>query len=315
MDLSIIVVNWKSKDYLRKCLHSIYANTHKLIYEIIVIDGASFDGCADMLNNEFPSVVFIQSATNVGFAKANNIAFQRSTGQNVLFLNPDTEIVGTAINILFDALCHLKNVGAVGARLLNSDGSLQTSCIQSFPTVLNQFLDTDVLRRIFPRLSLWGMASLYAASDEPSEVEAIVGACILMRRELFDQLGGFDEGYFMYAEDIDLSFRIHERGLNCWYQPKATIVHHGGGCSKSARSNFATVMMRESIYRFMRIRRGELSAQMFRLCIALLALLRLPLAAALIFCPGKTAHAMRSSVSKWAAVLRWSLGLELWSRR
>jgi N-acetylglucosaminyl-diphospho-decaprenol L-rhamnosyltransferase len=137
-ELSIIIVNWNSKDFVRKCVQSIMANLMDFAFEIIVVDGASYDGCGEMLMREFPEVRFIQSDKNVGFARASNLGFEQSSGNCLLFLNPDTEVVGPAISILRTALLELDQAGIVGAKLLNTDGSVQTSCIQAFPTILNQ---------------------------------------------------------------------------------------------------------------------------------------------------------------------------------
>jgi len=179
MDLSIIIVNWNSKEYLRKCVGSILTGTRGLDFEIIVIDSASFDGCAEMLRNEFPRVRFIQSQENLGFAKANNLAFQSAIGEFLLFLNPDTEIVGPAINLLHSALKELPDAGAVGGKLLNSDGTVQTSCVQAFPTILNQCLSAEALRQLTPKARLWGMRAIFENGGKPSEVEMISGACLI----------------------------------------------------------------------------------------------------------------------------------------
>ena len=130
-----------------------------------------------------------------------------------LFLNPDTELVGPAINVLFDHLRALPDAGAVGCKLLNSDGTVQTSCIQSIPTILNQVLDSEASRAKWPRSLLWGMAPLFSASENPEEVEAITGACVMLKREVFEEVGLFSEDYFMYAEDIDLSYKIRKAGV------------------------------------------------------------------------------------------------------
>ena len=180
-----------------------------LEFEIIVIDSASFDGCAEMLRKEFPQVRFIQSQENLGFAKSNNLAFRSATGESVLFLNPDTEIVGPAINVLHSALKMLPDAGVVGGRLLNSDGTVQTSCVQAFPTILNQLLNAESLRRRFPRSRLWGMAPLFDAGTKPKLVEAISGACVMLPRLLLEKIGVFSKDYFMYSEDIDLSYKVN----------------------------------------------------------------------------------------------------------
>lgn len=283
--------------------------------EILVVDNASYDGCESMLQREFPTVRFIQCENNVGFARANNLAFECSRGRAVLFLNPDTELVGPAINLLLKSLGELRDVGAVGARLLNSDGSLQTSCVQAFPTVVNQVLDAEVLRQAFSRLRLWGTAALFNEAPVTARVEAIAGACVMMKREVFERVGGFDQNYFMYCEDIDLSYKLQQAGLHRYYVPAATIIHHGGGSSRSARSNFSSVMMRESVYRFMEIRRGPFSAGMYRVALGAAAVFRLPLA---VLCSlGKDGEtiATRDSVWKWVGILRWSVGMERWARR
>src|SRR5258708_7092431 len=126
-----------------------------------------------MLAREFPQVRFIQCVKNVGFASANNLGFEQSRGDCILFLNPDTELVGPAINLLHQALMKLTEAGIVGARLLNTDGTLQTSCIQTFPTILNQVLDAEILRRAFPRHRFWGTAPLFASDRKPVEVEVL----------------------------------------------------------------------------------------------------------------------------------------------
>src|SRR5215475_8918812 len=149
-DLSIIIVNWNSKAFVRKCLVSLYANTQKTKFEIVVVDNASYDGCGEMLRAEFPKVHFIQNDKNLGFAAANNLGFESTAGRNILFLNPDTEVIGPAIDTLVEFVDHNPKAGVVGGKLLNTDKSIQTSCIQRFPTILNQVLDADLLRKLFP---------------------------------------------------------------------------------------------------------------------------------------------------------------------
>jgi hypothetical protein len=310
--LSIIIVNWNSKDYLRKCLQSVYANTLGIAFEIIVVDGASFDGCGEMLAREFPEVRFIQSEKNVGFARANNLGFEQSQGDCVLFLNPDTEVIGDAINMLHDILKKNGNAGIVGAKLLNTDGSVQTSCIQAFPTVLNQFLDIEILRGAMPNLSFWGMAPLFSGNTSPAEVEVISGACLMLTRAVFQKIGHFSEDYFMYAEDLDLCYKAHLAGLKNYYVPDAVIIHHGGGSSRQTKSVFSTVMMRESVHRFLKKFRGGGYGAVFRVSVALSALGRLALLLVLFpirLIRGETAT-IRNPIRRWLALLKWTFGLE-----
>jgi GT2 family glycosyltransferase len=313
LQLSIIIVNWNSKDYVRKCLHSVYANTSGIAFEIIVVDGASYDGCGEMLAREFPQVRFVQSEKNVGFGRANNLGFEYSRGESILFLNPDTELEGSAINVLYAALASLKDAGIVGARLLNTDGSLQMSCVQAFPTILNQFLVADVLMRAFPRLSFWGTAPLFD-TDRPMEAEMLSGACLMLRRTVFEKIGKFSSDYFMYSEDLDLCYQSRRAGCKNYHVPAAIIIHHGSGSSQQSQSDFSEVMMRESIYRFLTKIHGKCYGAVFRASVSVNALGRLTLIALLL--PFQIARGgqnpTRNSFRKWKAILRWTLGLESW---
>lgn len=316
VDVSIVIVNWNSVDFVRQCLRSLQRNSPALSYEVIVVDSGSFDGCGEMLKREFPSARFFQSHENVGFAKANNLGARHSRGRLLLFLNPDTEIIGDALDKMAAALNRSADAGLAGARLLNSDGSLQTSCIQSFPTILNQLLDSEWLRRAFPRSRLWGMSALYQQSPLPARVEIVSGACLLIKRYVYQQLHGFDENFFMYSEDLDLCRRTTQSGYDCIYVPEASVVHHGGGSSNSARSMFSVLMMRESVCRLLRIHRGPLAARTYCAASGVSALLRIP--AILLAMTGQQIRHGRMNAKplrKWMAILRWSLGLESWTRK
>jgi GT2 family glycosyltransferase len=309
MDLSIIIVNWNSREHLKKCLASILTQAHKTTYEIIVIDSASFDGCDEMLREHYPQVRFIQSVTNLGFARANNHAFQESIGECVLFLNPDTEIVGPALDTLYATLNSLPDSGIVGCKLLNSDRTIQTSCIQAMPTILSKILDSEFLRARWPKSTLWGMAPLFETSREAREVEAISGACLMLRRSTFQQVGAFSDDYFMYAEDVDLSYKVRLAGYRNYYAPDATIIHHGGGSSDQAVSTFAAVMMPEATRRFFCKTRGGAYGFGFRLAMLGSAIARLAVLGASfpVWRMRYSVKLWRDSVQKWLAILKWGL--------
>jgi N-acetylglucosaminyl-diphospho-decaprenol L-rhamnosyltransferase len=304
MDLSIIILNWNSKDYLKGCLDSLNLEGSSISHEIIVIDGASFDGCAEMLKQFHPKVRFIQSEENLGFARANNLAFRESQGGCVLFLNPDTKVVGSAIQDLYAALAKLESAGVIGCRLLNEDGSLQTSCVQAIPTILNQMLDSEYLRGLWPKSSLWGTTALYQQGINPVEVQAVSGACVMVRREVFERVGLFAEDYFMYAEDIDLSFQCRRAGLKNYYLPSAEVFHYGGTSSNQAPSNFAVVMMRDSMWKFLRKSRGVLYALLYRWTTLISAAGRLVLLKVAGLLGKGSAH---NATNKWRAILSWGL--------
>lgn len=311
MDLSIIIVNWNSKAYLKLCLASLREHVKGVRYEVIVIDNASFDGASEMAASEFPDVVFLQSAENLGFARANNLAFARSCGRRVLFLNPDTEIRGNAILALTQALDTLPDAGIVGARLLNSDGSLQTTCITALPSIANQALASNLLRRRFPRLRLWGMGPLYNTGAMAAEVEAISGACMMAKRELIERIDCFTTEFFMYSEDMDLCIKARNAGSRIYYAPDAVIVHHGGRSSDAHEdSNFSSVMQCKSLVKFFQRHRGASYARMYRVSTAVMSAGRIALIVLLfpVTVMLKGYRRWSRMAGKWSAILMWSLG-------
>lgn len=315
MDLSIIIVNWNSKDYLFECIASIKAETDGIEAEVIVIDSGSFDGCEEMLRESYSQVQFIQCDKNVGFAKANNLAFEVSQGENILFLNPDTIIIPPAIRTLYQNLRSLPSSGAVGPKLLNRDGSVQITCVRCFPTILNQFLESDVLRRWFPQSRLWGMAPLFQEIQRPCEVDAVSGACLMIKRSAFESIGMFSTDYFMYSEDIDICYKLRLAGWKTFYVPTAVVVHYGGeSSSKSAINVFSTVMMLESRWRYFMKTHSRWYCWLYRLSIFIASMARI--AGVVFLWPfgvlfGQVAR-LESVRIKWTARLFWSLGGEKW---
>jgi GT2 family glycosyltransferase len=283
--------------------------------EIVVIDNASFDGSGEMLRECYPTVRFIQGERNLGFAKANNLAFRETSGRYILFLNPDTEFESGALQRLLRRLKMLPNAGAVGAKLLNTDRTVQTSCIRKFPTILNQMLDAEPLQRRFPKSRLWGTGPLFDPTFQPVEVEAISGACLMIPRGIFEDVGMFSDEYFMYSEDIDLCYKVRQAGWKTYYVPEAVIIHHGGGSSSKTYVNtYSSVMMQESRIRFFRKTRSRGYCWLYRLCQCMASCVRINI---LLFlwpvlklcgCHSKINRSLR----KWTAVLRWAIGLEKW---
>ncbi len=312
-DVSIIIVNWNSKALVQQCVSSIFVQPPEHPFEIIVIDNASFDGCAAMLAAQFPSVRFIQSEKNLGFGKANNVAAAQSRSEALLFLNPDTEVIGDAIDRMLEQ-SHAPKCGAIGATLLNTDGSIQTSALLAYPTLLNQLLDCDLLRKRFPHSRLWANAPLFSNQPAPSRVEAISGACLMMRRQVFEEVGGFSAEYFMYSEDTDLCFKAHLRGYRNYYVPQACVTHHGDGSVRKARSSFAVVMAAESLWRFMAKHRGITYAALYRVAVSLMAIGRVGLLslARLANFFRLSDQRLTNSLPKWNTILRWSLMRETW---
>lgn len=305
MQLSIIIINWNSADVLRDCLDSLVRHCELGDTEVIVVDNGSFDGSKLLVNSAFPWVHFVQLACNVGFARANNIAVSQSRGRHLLFLNPDTLLHGDTPSVLLAHLADQPTAAAAGCRVLNRDGSTQTSCVQAFPGVLNQALDSHWLREHFPLSRLWGTAALQARPGELRRVEAVTGACLAVRRSAFEEVGGFSEDYFMYGEDLDLCRKLHRAGWEILYTPDTSLVHLGGASTGQAPGDFSILMMRESVHRFIALHDGRAAAAAYRVVMGLSALVRL----ALLVAPALVPHGPDSR-RKWRAVLRWSTGLE-----
>jgi N-acetylglucosaminyl-diphospho-decaprenol L-rhamnosyltransferase len=307
MNLSIICVNWNSVDYLRECIASIYRNTRDISFEIIVVDNASPQGGVEALKDRFPQITIVKSDRNLGFAGANNVGFEKSCGDYVLFLNPDTELVGPAINTLMERIQELPDAGIVGGKLLNSDMTISTTSIQKFPTILNQILNIEYLRVRWPACPLWGLAPLFAADSTCVEVDVIPGACMLMSRDTFKRTRGFSEDYFMYAEDIDLNLKVRQLGLKSYYVAQATVIHHGGKSSSRQKVNqWSTMMKYRAMLRFYKKTRGQLYGDAYRTAMGLSAAGRL-VVLALAF-PFGDRDSVRSASAKWNAVLKWAVG-------
>lgn len=310
MDLSIIIINWNSRDYVAACLGSIFTYPPPIAFEVIVLDSGSFDGCGEMIARHFPQVRFIQHPENLGFSRANNLAVTLAQGNTFFFLNPDTEVHCGAIMALLATAQGDPSSGAVGARLLNTDCSLQTSCIQSFPTLLNQLVACDFLLRMFPRSRLWGRAPLYKSGLEPRAADAVSGAALMMRRNVFLSIGRFDEAYFMYSEDIELCYRAREAGFVNRYIPQSVVTHHGGGSSRNGSRHFASVAKTSAIYTFLWRTRGPVYAFCYRIIMVFVSAIRIAVSLIAATLPQASRRCVwLNSVERWWHILKWALAV------
>lgn len=313
--VSIVIVNWKSKRYLSECIKSIQENTKALTYEIIIVDNASYD-CSNELVVELPNAKYVQLDKNMGFAKANNIGAKKSKMETILFLNPDTVLINDAIAMMHKELWAVDDVGAVGCKLLNSDKTLQTSCIMPRPTLFNLLFDIEYLKLKTPYIPFWGIGPLFKTGHGPWRVEALSGASIMIKRSIFEIIGSFSEDYFMYAEDIDLSMKIQQNDHKLLYVPNACIIHHGGGSTHARKTNkFSTVLGRESMLILLNKFYGKFYGMLYRyllLCSSLIRLLIL-MPILIITRPINKHDRTYSIVMKWYYVLSWCLGWEKWA--
>jgi GT2 family glycosyltransferase len=251
----------------------------------------------------------------VGFGRANNLGARYARGHFFLLLNPDTEVQGNAIEHLYTRIRELPHPGVISCRLLNSDGSLQVSCVQPFPTIPNQILNSEVLQRLFPKNGLWLTAMSFKDMTSPVPVEAVSGACMLIQRRVFDLVEGFSTDYFMYGEDLDLCYRTRAAGFTNYHVPDVEIVHHGGGSTQHSR--FSDVMMRESVFRMLSKTHGHFYSAGYRLSLTGAAVVRLGVL--LVGFPAafnrRSTNRWRAAFVRWKSILRWGIGLENWVRQ
>lgn len=306
-DLSVIIINWNSKEYLRNCLQSLQKNC-ELDLQVIVVDNASFDGCGEMLQKRFPTVEFVQGSKNLGFGRANNLGFTHARGDYVLLLNPDTEVRVGALETLLKKIRNDENIGIVGPRLLNSDGSVQECSVHKLPTPINQSLDSMFFRKRFPNSSIWGSEHALT-SEESTNVEGLGGACILLRSADFAAVGGFCKAYFMYAEDMHLCWDISKLGKKIVYHPGAEVVHHGGGASSGEFSRFSCVAMQTSLHQFVVYRQGKLAGRLYRMLMAASAVGRIGCLCICVPLADRGRRNMRiGSIKRWGTIFNWACG-------
>jgi GT2 family glycosyltransferase len=220
-----------------------------------------------------------------------------------LFLNPDTKLIGAAINVMLDHARLLQDAGIVGCRLLNGDLSVQTSSIRKFPTVLNQILQNEHLRLRWPGFPLWDIGPLFSENAAPAKVEATSGACMMIRREVFAEVGCFSEEYFMYSEDLDLCYKVKRAGYTNYYVGDATVIHFAG---RSSRPEWALTMKCRSDLRFCALNRGRAYAVFFRVALIANAVARLAVIgvlSALRKLKGDEGS-LREKAAKWRVVLK-----------
>ena len=235
MKLSIIIVNYNVKAFLQQALASIYKSTQVIETEIFVVDNHSVDGSLEMLRQQFPSINVIANSENLGFSKANNQAIKAASGDYIWLLNPDTLVQEDTPAKLIQVMESDENIGLLGCKILNDDGSLQLACRRSFPTPWVAFTKMLGLAKMFPKSNWFGRYNLtHLNPDMAYEVEAISGSCMFIRRAALEEVGTLDETFFMYGEDLDWCYRFGKSNWKVYYTPETSIVHYKGESSKVA---------------------------------------------------------------------------------
>jgi N-acetylglucosaminyl-diphospho-decaprenol L-rhamnosyltransferase len=244
--LSIIIVNYNGIVFLEECLNSILQFVDFGVYEVIIIDNSSTDNSVSLIKNKFPSFNLICSPVNLGFGKANNLAVKHSHGEHLLFLNTDTILSESTPKILSDYLHQHQDIGAVSPRITFKDGSYQLSC-GKLPNLAIEFIDK--IRYGLDQRWHHVFGGLYNKQySTVKEMGWLTGACLMMRRDVFEQLGGFDEAFFMYFEDKDICKRVYEAGWKVVYYPETSLIHLLGGSSSSVQKSVNTYYRDSQLY-------------------------------------------------------------------
>lgn len=237
-DISVVIVSWNAKSYLEGCLESL-AKGHDRPYEVIVVDNASSDGSPEAVAQRFPWVALIQSGTNLGFAKGNNLGIRHSRGRYIALVNSDVRVLPACLDQLAEFLDSNPGAGMVGPRILFGDGRQQSSC-RRFPSLWNNACEVFGLNKLFPQSGFFaGEHMFYFGYDRICEVDVLVGCFIMARRAAVAEFGLLDEEFFMYSEDIDWSWRCRRACWNVVFYPGAEAIHYCGGSSSNAPLRFA----------------------------------------------------------------------------
>ncbi len=309
MDLTIIIVNWNTADMLKNCLLSIEKNVKNIEYNIIVVDNASTDGSIDMVSSLLQKVKIIESGGNIGFARANNLAIPFAETPFIMFLNPDTLILGNTIKEMIQFMRNYSNIGMIGPKMLNLDRSVQVFGPQlttsPFSAFLKMFLYNQYLSNLFPKLFR------IQNPNESNYVSHLCGGCLLVRKETLQKVGYFDERFFMYGEDYDLCKRIIDADWRIYYLSESSIIHLGGVSTNNAHSSFSVLMMCESIGKLIQKYYGKIGKIFYRCIVFFGSIYRIYILVFLlvlnfIFLKKQNGK----EIYKYILMLKWSLNLE-----
>jgi hypothetical protein len=233
LDLSIIIVNYNVKEFLQNLLHSIDKAATNYSTEIFIVDNASDDGSVELIKEKFPGIKLITNSKNAGFGKANNQALRQVKGKYILLINPDAIVGEDTFNKMISFFETNSEAGLAGCKILNPDGSLQLACRRSFPGPWTSFCKVTGLSRLFPKSRLFARYNLtYLDENKTYEVDAVSGSFMMMKKDVYEKVGGFDEDFFMYGEDLDLSYRIQKAGYKVFYVHETQIIHYKGESTK-----------------------------------------------------------------------------------
>ncbi len=309
LDLSIVLVAFNSRKHLLACLKSLYTTPPTLDFEVIVIDNGSDDGTQEALAERFPEARLIESGHNAGYTGGNNLGYRNSSGRHLLFLNPDTLVTGAALEQMVSCADSDGHCGAVGPKVLNADGSLQRSCYPAarLSTVITSVFFLDYIPGFE---TLTGIKPNYHPEDYAREmnVDVACGCCLLVPRRILDEVGPFDDVYWMYGEEADLCERIRTHGYAVRYAPSASIVHFGGATTQDHALPWRIHVERNRRLFFAK-HRGRAALMVFRGVLLLDTLRRIVTGTVQVLVTAGRSERMRLKTGRALGLLCWQLGL------
>lgn len=232
MNLSVIILSFNVKDLLKKAIESVYNTYTSSDLQIIVVDNASSDGSAGMIESKFPKVKLVRSKANIGFSKGNNLAREHINGDIVLFLNPDTEVQKGTINKCLEVLHSKSDLGAITCKVILSNGKMDYSCHRGLPTPWNTFCYWTGISKLFPKSYFFsGYEATYLDPNESHHIDCISGTFLMVKREALEKIDWWDEDYFWNGEDIEFCYQLKKNGYKIWYEASVYMIHHKGSSS------------------------------------------------------------------------------------
>jgi len=239
MKLSIVIVNYNVRYFLEQCLHSVQNACKGLESEVFVVDNSSVDGSVKMVREKFPDVILIENKENLGFSTANNQAMKKANGEFVLLLNPDTLVEDDTLRKVVGFMDEHPEAGGLGVKMIDGKGKFLPESKRALPTPIVSFYKIFGLSSLFPRSRIFSQYHLgYLDKDKVHEIDVLAGAFMLLRKKVLDEVGLLDESFFMYGEDIDLSYRITQAGYRNYYYPGTRIIHYKGESTKKSSLNY-----------------------------------------------------------------------------
>jgi GT2 family glycosyltransferase len=298
MDLSIIIISWNTKQLLQDCLESIYNTADRISFEIFVVDNASGDASVEMVKEKFEKVIIIENSVNMGFARANNVAFPLAIGRYVLMLNSDTVVLDGALGLAVDFMDTNASAGALTPKILNADGSTQHPCYVKEPSLFLEVFESFELGKLF---KLKRDDSI-PAEDTVCDVAHACGCSLFFRKEALDIVGYLDERMIFTFEDADICIRIRRGGWRILYYPGSQIVHLGGA-SRDKHQNKAVNAMLQSKYAFYRKYHGRLFIFTLALCLIIGAAIKGLIKAVSLFSARKRSGGILALKYYWSIIL------------